>query len=267
MIQLVITDLDGTLLNDQKELPEEFGKTEQELRKNGVLFAVASGRPYISMSRIMHQFSDHILFIAENGGLIRYRNKVIKSSPMTPASVQKLIVIARQLSNCHILLCGENTMWYESRNSKFIEESVKYYDHMTYMEDLMLLNEPVIKFTICDLENAETNSYVKMQHLGDEFSMAVSGLRWLDITAKEVNKGEALKFMLEFLGIPAENTLAFGDYFNDKEMLQVAGHSYLMKNAHPGMISYAKKISPYTNNDGGVIKHINEIIDLRKNNF
>jgi HAD superfamily hydrolase (TIGR01484 family) len=156
-------------------------------------------------------------------------------------------------------------MWYESKNADFIEESKKYYDHMTYVEDLLTLDEHVIKFTICDLVNAETNSYVKLEYLKDEFSMAVSGIRWLDITSRDVNKGEALKFMLNFLGIPAENTLAFGDYFNDREMLQVAGHSYLVKNAHPGMSGYAKKISPFSNNDGAVIIHIAELLDQIKN--
>ncbi len=265
MIQLVITDLDGTLLNDEKELPKEFAMTEQELRKRGILLAIASGRPYISMSKLMKQFSEHILFIAENGGLIKYRNKTIKCSPMNKESVQRLIVLSREIPHCHILLCGEETMWYESKNADFIEESKKYYDHMTYVEDLLTLDEHVIKFTICDLVNAETNSYVKLEYLKDEFSMAVSGIRWLDITSRDVNKGEALKFMLNFLGIPAENTLAFGDYFNDREMLQVAGHSYLVKNAHPGMSGYAKKISPFSNNDGAVIIHIAELLDQIKN--
>lgn len=129
---------------------------------------------------------------------------------------------------------------------------------MIFRKDLTELEEPVIKFTICDLENAETNSYNKLKHLEQMYSMAVSGLRWLDITPKSVNKGEALKYVLNFLGISAENVQAFGDYFNDKEMLQVAGRSYLMKNAHPGMQNYAKKISPYGNNEGGVVIHINE---------
>lgn len=265
MIQLVITDLDGTLLNDEKELPKEFAMTEQELRKRGILLAIASGRPYISMNKIMNQFNEHILFIAENGGLIKYRNKTIRSSPMNRESVQRLIVLSREIPHCHILLCGEETMWYESQNADFIEESKKYYDHMTYVEDLLTLDEHVIKFTICDLVNAETNSYVKLEHLSEEFSMAVSGIRWLDITSREVNKGEALKYMLNFLGIPAENTLAFGDYFNDREMLQVAGHSYLVKNAHPGMSRYAKKISPYSNNEGAVIIHIAEHLSQHNN--
>lgn len=265
MIQLVITDLDGTLLNDEKELPKEFAMTEQELRKRGILLAIASGRPYISMNKIMNQFNEHILFIAENGGLIKYRNKTIRSSPMNRESVQRLIVLSREIPHCHILLCGEETMWYESQNADFIEESKKYYDHMTYLEDLLTLDEHVIKFTICDLVNAETNSYVKLEHLSEEFSMAVSGIRWLDITSREVNKGEALKYMLNFLGIPAENTLAFGDYFNDREMLQVAGHSYLVKNAHPGMSRYAKKISPYSNNEGAVIIHIAEHLSQHNN--
>lgn len=257
---MIVTDLDGTLLNDQKELPEGFEELEKELRNRGIVLVVASGRPYISMSRILNKYTNHLLFIAENGGLIKYREKVLKSSPMTAEHVHELILIARRLDQCHILLCGENKMWYESNNETFIKESRKYYDHMIHVADLTQVTEPVIKFTICDLDNAENNSQKRLEYLKERFSMAVSGERWLDITSLHVNKGEAVKYVLNFLGITAENTMAFGDYFNDREMLQLAGKSILMKNAHPGMKSYAKYVSPYSNNEGSFVFHVNEIL-------
>ncbi|MCB0820855.1 MAG: HAD family phosphatase, partial [Bacteroidetes bacterium] len=142
MIQMIVTDLDGTLLNDEKELPDGFENLEKELRNRGIVLAVASGRPYVSMNRILNKYTDHILFIAENGGLIKYREKVLKSRPMQAEHVHELIQIARGLDQCHILLCGEKNMWYESKNETFIKESGKYYDHMIHVSDLLQITEP-----------------------------------------------------------------------------------------------------------------------------
>ncbi|MEX1189833.1 MAG: HAD family hydrolase [Bacteroidia bacterium] len=260
MIQLVVTDLDGTLLNDNKELPSNFWGIEKKLRELGIVFAVASGRPYESMRRIFNNNLEHILFIAENGGLIRYRGEELRSNALPLVDVHELIKLSRKLDNTHILLCGKDVMWFESQDETFLAESLKYYDHMHYVPDLLSVSEPIIKFTLCDMVSSETNSFPKLKYLQDKYTMAVSGLRWLDITGIDVNKGKALEFMQGFLGIPKENTLAFGDYFNDVEMLKQAGISFAMKNAHPEVRKMAQSITRYTNNEFGVIKEIEHLL-------
>lgn len=262
MIQLIVTDLDGTLLNDKKELPANFWEFEKKLRDLGIVFAVASGRPYESMKKVFKKNLNHILFIAENGGLIKYREREIKTSAMQPSDINELIDLSRKLDNTHILLCGKEVMWHESKDLDFIQESSKYYEHMIHVDDLQKLNEPVIKFTLCDMINAESNSAENLAHLSDKFTMAVSGLRWLDITNKSVNKGTAIEFMQELWNIPKEHTLAFGDYFNDKEMLIQAGQSFAMKNAHPKIKEVAKGITEFDNEENGVLKEIIKLLKL-----
>lgn len=263
MIQLIVTDLDGTLLNDKKELPANFWEFEKKLRDLGIVFAVASGRPYESMRRIFENKLEHILFIAENGGLIRYRGKELRSSAMNKTDVHDLILLSRAIEQTHILLCGKDVMWYESKDAAFLAESSKYYDHMQHVDDLLMLEEEVIKFTLCDMISAEENAAVKLNYLKDKYSMAVSGLRWLDITDKLVNKGTALEFVQNYLQIPKENTMAFGDYFNDVQMLQQAGLAYIMKNAHPELIKSAKNISTFSNNQEGVIYEIERLLKFQ----
>lgn len=262
MIKLIVTDLDGTLLNGNKELPANFWEVEEELRKRGVIFAVASGRPYASMRRVFEKNLEHILFIAENGGLIKYKDKEVKTSPMNRSDISELIAIGRKIEDTHILLCGKDVMWHESKHPAFLQESSKYYEHMIHVNDLTHLKEPVIKFTLCDMISAEINSAEKMSHLSNKYTMAVSGLRWLDITDKSVNKGNAIEFMQGLWSIPKEQTLAFGDYFNDKEMLLKAGHSYAMKNAHPKIKEIAQNITSFDNEEQGVMKEIIKIFNL-----
>lgn len=261
MIQLIVTDLDGTLLPSSKLVPESLIDLELRLRNQGIAFVVASGRPYASMRKLLFPLLEHVLFIAENGGIIRYRDKELRCSPMKPNEVSDLIDASRKLEETHILLCGKDVMWHESTDNRFLEESSKYYDHMIHVSDLKQVNEDVLKFTLCDMISAETNSYGKLRHLEDQFSMAVSGIRWLDITDKQVNKGNALKHVQSLLGIPRENTVAFGDYFNDIELLKASGLSFAMKNAHPRVAEIADRITQFTNEEGGVILQIEALLD------
>lgn len=261
MIQLVVTDLDGTLLSDEKKLPADFWVIEKELRQAGIVFAVASGRPFISMRELLAPIEEHVLFISENGSYVRYRDMDLLCKPMNKSDVHGLIDLARKQDDTHILLCGKSQMYFESRNSDFLAESSKYYNHMKHVDDLMNVEDDILKFTLCDLIHAEKNCLPKFKFLEDKYSIAVSGHVWLDITDKGTNKGTAVEFMQKKLGIQPEATMVFGDYFNDIQMLENAGHSYAMKNAHPEIIKLAKNITELSNNEGGVTKEIAKMLE------
>nr|WP_165786600.1 HAD hydrolase family protein [Heyndrickxia camelliae] len=63
---------------------------------------------------------------------------------------------------------------------------------------------------------------------------------YFDIIRNNVNKGTSVKRVLDYLGIPIENSIAFGDGLNDKEMLCCAGEGFAMGNSHPELFKYAK---------------------------
>ena len=82
----------------------------------------------------------------------------------------------------------------------------------------------------------------------------------LDISDKNANKGEALKKVQELLGVTKEETMVFGDYHNDIEMIQEANFSFAMGNAHKDIKALAK-FSTATNDNNGVEKVIKELLD------
>ena len=65
MIKLILTDMDGTLLNDHDEINEEFWTIERQLSNEGVIFAIASGRPYYNLVRKFDRIKDNLLFIVK----------------------------------------------------------------------------------------------------------------------------------------------------------------------------------------------------------
>lgn len=116
-----------------------------------------------------------------------------------------------------------------------------------------------MKITICDLTGAEENSYPYVKKYSENFKVAVSGFVWIDITNKNSDKGTGLKVLQEKLGISKDETIVFGDYLNDYELMQQGEYSFAMENAHPEL----KKIAKFCggdNNNSGVVKTIKKYV-------
>lgn len=114
---------------------------------------------------------------------------------------------------------------------------------------------------MCDFEGAEENSLNYFKKYKDRLQVTVADYLWLDIMDKGVNKGSAIRKIQDLLDIKFEETMVFGDYLNDLEMMESAYHSYAMDNAHKEL----KKVSRFiakSNDDDGVIFQIREVVGL-----
>lgn len=89
----------------------------------------------------------------------------------------------------------------------------------------------------------------------------VSGQVWVDIMGTTADKGHALADLQREMGISPEQTMAFGDYGNDIEMLRRAQWSYAMADAHPDVKAVARFVAP-SNDDAGVTRTIREVLGL-----
>ncbi len=87
--------------------------------------------------------------------------------------------------------------------------------------------------------------------------MVVSAKIWLDVMNAEASKGAAIEFLQQSLGFTHEQTMSFGDYLNDLEMLKASYHSYAMDNAHPKLKEIARFGAP-SNVDAGVLTIIKQ---------
>ena len=79
MIKIIFSDMDGTLLDEQGNLPEEFPQVVEEMKAHGVLFAPSSGRQYYSLLDSFPAYKDEFLFVAENGTMVMHKGKEISS--------------------------------------------------------------------------------------------------------------------------------------------------------------------------------------------
>ena len=263
-IRLIATDMDGTLLNSKHELSDSFLPVFRKLKDQGIIFVAASGRQYYNLLKTLDTVKDEVIFAAENGSYVVYQNQELHVQAINPEIVGDLILIARRIKGTYPIICGKKKAYVESADPEFINHLKLYFERFEIVDDLLeVTDDQFLKFTLCDLAGSEGNSYPHYKHLEGLLQVKVSGPIWLDISHKQANKGVAMEVLQKKFGISFEETMIFGDYFNDLEMLQKGYFSYSMANAHPDIRNVAR-FAAKSNDENGVVVVLEEVLDSLK---
>lgn len=258
MIKFIATDMDGTLLNSNNEIHEDFYPMFQSLKEKDIIFAAASGRQYYNLLERFKDIKDDMMFIAENGTFVVYKGKELIVNSLEKNIAKELIEIGRTIPNSYVILCGKNSAYIESHDERLVKQTSKYYERYKIVEDLTSIDDDILKVTICDFNGSENNSNNYFDEYRDKVQITVSGEIWLDIVAKGINKGVAINEIQNLLNIDYKETMVFGDYLNDLEMMSSAYHSYAMANAHDTLKKAARFIAK-SNDENGVIQAIKSV--------
>ena len=259
-IKFVAVDMDGTLLNANHELSDEFYPLFDQMKAKGILFAVASGRQYYNLLNRFKPISDDVIFIGDNGSYVAYRNEEILVQSMEPAIVKELLTRAASIPSCYPILCGKDRAYVQHTLPRFIENVEMYYDKWALVDDLLKVNgDEFLKISLCDFGGSERNSYPVFRPQQEQLQVKISGTIWLDLSHQLANKGRAVEMIQKRFGIKTDETMAFGDYLNDLEMLQQAGYSFAMANAHPD-IRRAARFQALSNEENGVLRVIEQML-------
>ena len=264
MIKLIVTDVDGTLLNDNHELHPDFWKVEEQLTKNGILFSIASGRQFYNLETRFERIKDRTMFFAENGTYVSHKGEELYVNPIEKTAAWEFIQLGRKLENTHLVLCGKDSAYIETSDKVFQREISKFYERLKVVEDLTQVDDIYLKVTLCNFNGVEDNTFPHLKDYTGKYKVAIAARVFIDITALDANKGNAIKGIQQELNISPEETLVFGDYLNDLEMMKVAKHSYAMKNAHPEIIHASNFVTSHDNNENGVLRTI-EALGLLSN--
>ena len=251
-IETVLLDMDGTLLNNKSEVSNRFFIQFEELKKRKIHFVAASGRQYQSILEKLDTIKHDISIIAENGGIMQHNNETNILLKLSNKDVKKAVNQLRNIKDCYIVLCGKKAAYIETNNEKFISKFSQYYAEYKIVEDLTkITNDDFLKIAVYHFNSSETYVFPHLKQLATELQIIVSGQNWLDISHANANKAYALNKLQKELGITMEETMVFGDYNNDLQMLELAHFSYAMENAHPDV----KKIARFqtkSNSEEGV---------------
>ncbi len=258
-VKLVVTDMDGTLLNSNHEVSGRFLELFEKLKQRDILFVAASGRQYQSIIDKLAPIKDDILVIAENGGVAMQNGTELLSTPLNQSAKNKILDILASIENIHPVLCGKNGAHILDNSPKFEEKLQEYYSKYTVIDDLKAFKDEIVKIAVYHFESSEKYIYPSLKQLEGDLQVKVSGQNWVDISSPDANKGFALQKVQELHGITPEETMVFGDYNNDLEMLALADFSFAMENAHPNVKKVAK-YSTSSNDDFGVERVLEQLL-------
>lgn len=243
MIRYIASDLDGTLLQGKAEtLTQEQLDLIAKITQKGIHFFAASGRTYPNLRTLFDPIKDNISYIAENGSLCIHQGNVISKGLIERDLGLRIIKASREIPTCNCMLSCEHMVYTDSKDERFLNHmtNVVRYEHER-VDDLCDIPYPFLKIAICDFEGTDQIAPFFQERFKDEIAVVTSGNLWVDFIAPNANKGTALKDLVEHLGLSLEDGIAFGDQYNDIEMLSCAGTSYAMNTCAPGVEKYANK--------------------------
>jgi Cof subfamily protein (haloacid dehalogenase superfamily) len=255
MIKLVAIDLDGTLLNDSKQVSEQTAEALRDLPARDVKVVIASARPPRSVRHIYQLLNLDTLQINYNGALVwnEPAKQAVFHRPLAGALVAQMVEVARDWFDDVIVTCEVMDKWFTDRaDDKHTTETGRLFKPdviaplesflMNDVTKLLLLAEPKV---INELEPLLYRTF------GEQILILQTDDNLLQITRPDVGKSSALQWVADQYGIPMQQVMAIGDAPNDVGMLQLAGVAVAMDNARPSVKAVADWIAP-SNNDHGV---------------
>ena len=251
--KIAFFDIDGTLLNHDKELPVETIQVIKELQQAGVYCAIATGRaPF--MFKDIRETLNIDSYVSFNGQYVVFEGRPVYKNPLSIDHL-KILFAEAQKNNHPMVFMNHEEMKASHSEQHYINESLGSL-HFTYPEiDSTFYNKTDLYQSLLFCEGEEIEKYRKL-------NLDFDYIRWhqfsCDVLPKGGSKAEGIKQMIESAGVALEDTYAFGDGLNDIEMIREAGTGVAMGNAVPE----TKAVSDYVTsdvNEGGLVKAIKEL--------
>ncbi|MFM2579111.1 Cof-type HAD-IIB family hydrolase [Vibrio fortis] len=236
-INIVASDLDGTLLAPNHKLSDFTKQTLKKLHQQGFTFIFATGRHHVDVAGIRQQAGIPAYMITSNGARVHDQDDQLMYSQNVPQElVQPVVDIVRQEPNIFIHMY-QNEDWLLDREdemlAKFHSESGFSYKRF---EAERAPTDGIAKVFFThpehDHEYLVTFEQKLRETFGDKLNIAFSTPWCLEVMAAEVSKGHALEAVAKSLNLTLENCIAFGDGMNDAEMLAMAGKGLVMGTSH-----------------------------------
>lgn len=259
-MKLVVSDLDGTLLNEHSQISDETREAIKKLTEKGVDFAIATGRGIGSVKAFKERLGLNIYLICNNGANIYDKNEnTIFEKCMQEETVEKIIKFFRNKGvsyngfykkNLFTDTGDENSILTIEKGFNIIQ--LKDAVNFPIMTKMIVKDEPHVIRELKDEMKKEFSQLV---------DITISQPRCLDIVHKDCSKGKGIKLISEKLSIPLENIMAFGDGENDFDMLQAVGHPVIMENGLEVLKNKIKNRAP-KNTENGVAKYLEKYFSL-----
>jgi hypothetical protein len=270
-IKLIVSDVDGTLTNNNNEVGEETRELVKKLKEKGILFTFATQRIHSSIINFAKELEIEIPIISVNGALIKdLKGNVVSTSLIKPKYVKKAIDFSEKFF-VRIALCYGDEIVYTESNSvlrdfmyrlgtdyRLVEDYKDYLDNV--LEIIMMGNE---KHIIKHIQN-KMNFPAKIFHTAKYFRSSTKyGVYHLEIRKSGTSKKTGMQKLVKHLGIKKKQVAALGDWFNDRDLFEYGGFNVAVQNAVAELKLQADYVTSRTNDEDGVAEFLKLVYDAQ----
>ena len=272
-LRLAAVDMDGTLLDDDKNFPPGMDELLDLMDERGVTFAPASGRQVWTLID-MFPGRPGMTVIGENGGIVMRDGVEVSSHPVDTPTVREVIRLVRDATSGPdgidggLVMCGKQFAYVERTDEGFVEGVMPYYHRTKRVEDQNAIidaieagqiDDAIVKLAVYVIGPVEPLAQATLANFADTHQYAISGANWADLQIRGVDKGSAVRDLQRFLGVERAQTAVFGDAGNDLSMMGVADLSFAMANASADVVEAARFVAP-SNNEAGVAQVLRALL-------
>lgn len=262
MIKLLCLDIDGTLLNSRKELPEENVEAVRWAANKGVVTVLASGRSMQGVRPILKGLGCEKNAVCLDGGLILYKGCIIYRKYMDLHMIYQVLQVSEKYHTQVFATSTTGNLTAGNLTARIMEEAEKGSMSGTYdfcqsyqeMRERMKDND-IIKMAVQDFTGENFRQTRQQLERIPTLSILRSDTYFLDIIPADSGKEKGIRILADYLRIAQEEIMCIGDNENDLEMLQAAGLSVAMGNASEEVKKKADVITE-DNDHAGVAKAI-----------
>lgn len=290
MYNLIAIDLDGTLLNSNGVISNETKETLQKIKDKDIKIVLASGRMVDSIKAISNEIGNQKYLIAGNGAIVYdvEKEEILYKNYLKKEKVLDIIKICEENSIFYNIYTENellttalkyNVLYYYKENANREEKDRIKISVINNMYEYILNSErnDYLKITICDEDRIVFNSIIRrikqikdidvldIEHMSRK--SIVQGTEtielnysYTEVSAQNVDKWNAINYILNQENIQKEHVIAIGDNINDKRMIENAGLGIAMAGSAPAVTKIANIITTENNNEDGVAKELKKIL-------
>ncbi len=268
MYRAVFIDMDGTLLSKDHTISEWNKKVIKQLADKNILVVVVSARPLHGISHLIKNvFNNNMPVVSLNGSYIFYNNEIIYEKQIQLKDVEDVYTLVKFYNASQIFY--SQMEWFAVADDERVQKEQRITDVKVIIETFEEMkyywkttNRSANKILIA---GNESDIALIEQKLLDKYTgklnMYKSQPRYLEVMSIDASKKKAIQFLLKKYKIKASESIAIGDNYNDKEMIEFAGTGIVMGNAPDDIKAVADYVTD-TNNNDGVAKALTSYFNL-----
>ncbi|MGT2933313.1 Cof-type HAD-IIB family hydrolase [Streptococcus catagoni] len=266
MIKLVATDMDGTFLKEDGTYNKQrLAKLLPKLEEKGIVFAVSSGRSLLAIDELFKEHLDKIAVIAENGSLVQYKGELIFADFMTKeqySEIAQTILINPYYVQTGTLFSGQKAAYIlEGASQAYVQKMNHYYEKVKLISSFDEMDhDSIFKVTTTFTSETVLEGSDWLDKRIPYVTAVTTGFESIDIILEEVNKGFGLDHLCQALQISPDQVIAFGDNFNDLQMLDYAGTAIATENARLEIKAVADQLIGHCNQES-VLEYLERLVE------